>query len=111
VAGETLGLLVPFRRRFGRWRGRGHLRIGFDLREHRLDGDRLSRLHQDLGDPARRRGGDLRVHLVRGDLEKGLVLGDRIPDLHEPLHHDPFHHAFPELGHHDVDEHRFTLLL
>ena len=108
VAGEPLGLLVPFRRRFGR--GRGRRRVGLDLRKHRLDGDRLSRLDQDLRDPARRRRGDLRVHLVRGDLEQGLVLGDQFPHLHEPLHDDPFHHAFPELGHHDVDEHRFTLL-
>ena len=41
---------------------------------------------------------------------RGWSLATSCPHLHEPLHHDPFHHAFPELGHHDVDEHRFTLL-
>ena len=91
-------------------RGQGRRRVRLELRQHRLDGDRLPLLDQDLRDPARGRRGDLRVHLVRGDLEQGLVLGDQFPHLHEPLHHDPFHHAFPELGHHDVDEHRFTLL-
>ncbi len=66
---------------------RGRLRRGAavaDLREDRADLDRLVLLDQDLFDHTTDRRRDLRVHLVRGDLEQALVRLDRVADLLEP---------------------------
>src|SRR5436190_1278741 len=46
---------------------------------------------------------DLGVDLVGGDLEQGLVLGDGVAWLLEPLRDRPLVDRDAHLGHHDLD--------
>ena len=80
-------------------------------RDHRLHRNGLSLHHQNLGENTCGRRGDLRVHLVRGNLEDRLVALYLIPDRLEParertlgnrlahLRHDYIHpsHESPSL--------------
>ena len=87
------------RRLLGR-RGAGTSFPGLlDHRDLGVVGYGLAFLDKDLLQDALVRRRDLRVDLVRDDLEKWLVLRDRVAGLLEPLADRPFGHALAELGH------------
>jgi hypothetical protein len=60
---------------------------GGDPAQHGADRHCLIGLDEDLRDRARDRRGDLRVDLVRGDLDERVVDRDGVAHLHAPLEH------------------------
>ncbi len=60
-------------------------------------------LHLDVAQRAGCRRGNLGVNLVGGDLKEGLVAGDGVAGLLEPLGERAFGDGFAHLGHNDVD--------
>ena len=65
----------------------------------------------DFEERAGHGGRDLGVHLVRRDLEDGLVAFDGVADLLEPLRDGPLGDRFPHLGHDDFGRHKLLSVL
>ena len=76
-----------------------------------FDGDGRAGAVQDLRQLAAGRGGHLGVHLVGGDLEQRLVLGDILALVLEPADDGPLGDRLAHLRHHDVDWHLVLPLL
>jgi hypothetical protein len=76
-----------------------------DAGDHCAHGDRGIHLYEDLQQGARGRCRDFRVHLVRADLIKGVVLGDHVTHLPVPLQYGGFSDALAHLGHDDIKGH------
>jgi hypothetical protein len=74
-----------------------------DPRENGIDADRLSFLHEDLGQGTRGRGGNLGVDLVGRDLEERLVALQLIANLLRPFRQGALDDTFAHLGHYDID--------
>jgi len=83
----------------------GGVRGVVDDRELGADGDRLVLRDRDPAQDARRRGGDLGVHLVGGDLEQRLVRLYALAFLLEPARDGALGDALAELGHGYRDRH------
>jgi hypothetical protein len=65
--------------------------------------DRLARLDEDLRKPPARGRRDLRLHLVRGDLDQRLVGLHPVSDALAPLDDRALGHGHAHLGHVHVD--------
>ncbi len=68
------------------------------------DFDRLTFGDEDLGQDSSGRRRDLGVDLVRGDLEEGLVTGDRVTDALHPAGDGPLGHSLAQLRHRDISQ-------
>jgi hypothetical protein len=79
-------------------------------RDDLADGHRVARLREDLLDRPRRRGRDLGVDLVGGDLDDRLVLLDRLAGLLGPLEDRALGDRLAHCRHHDVDGRAARLL-
>ncbi len=74
-----------------------------DLAQHLAHGHGLVGLGEDLRQHARGGGEHLPVHLVGGDLDHGVSLGDAVADLLEPLQHRSFGDGLAHGGHDYLD--------
>ena len=90
-------------RRDGRSRPERDATLGVDIREDGSDLHRLALGHRDLHQGARSRGRDLRIYLVRRDLQDRLVALDRVACLLEPLGDSALGDGLTHLGHRDFD--------
>ena len=81
-----------------RFRGGGHLDDGA---EGRIDVDGLALRREDLAEGALERGGQLGGDLLRLDLAEGLIEGDAVAGLLEPLEDGALGDALAKLGHGD----------
>ena len=92
-------------RGLGRWlRGRrlglGRGAVGgCDLGDRRADRDGLPFGHEDAGERALVRGGDLDDRLVRLDFDDRLVAGDEVAELLQPADDLALGHALADVGH------------
>ena len=86
--------------------GFGWAAPGADLhaRDDLAHRDRLALLGEDLGDRARRGGGQLHVDLVGRDLDDGLAVLDGVADLDRPLEDRALGDRLAARGGDDVDD-------
>ena len=73
-------------------------------RDDLADGDGVAGVGEQLGERAGGRRGDLRVHLVGGDLDDRLVLGDAVAGLLGPLEDRALGDGLAHRGHLDLDD-------
>jgi len=103
LGGDRRGLGRGGLGRGGLGRGRRGLGAGrADARDHRPDLDGLTLLREDLGDDALAGARHLGVDLVGRDLEQGLVPGDRLARLLQPLRDRALGDGHAHLWHHDL---------
>ena len=98
---------VPRRRSrsFGRRRRRHARAFAVDHRHHRVHPYRLILLGQNLGQHTRRGRGNLRVDLVRGNLEQRFVAVHPFTYLLHPFSDGSLGNTLPHLGHDHVGGH------
>ncbi len=77
---------------------------GLDPAQDGADVDGGVGLHEQLGDRARHRRGDLGVDLVGGDLDERVVDGDGVAHGHSPFEDGALGDGVPHLGEGDVDD-------
>jgi hypothetical protein len=68
------------------------------------DRHRRALFGEELGDRARRRGRQLHVDLVGGDLDDRVAVADDVADLDRPLQDGALGHRLAARGRHDVDD-------